>query len=311
MTLVLTILSVFSTPVLANSQPVANDDFATTYVGQSVIIDVLANDVDPDGDTLYLELPPASPSLQGACEKVTVDGVQCIKFTPMDGFLGDEQFEYFIYDRNHGEDLVAGTVTVTIQEIADITIADLEAGWNLVSIPIDDREIYKSEIRVISSSVGDVSWSEAVDYSAAHQIIAFGAQFGFDSYTQSYFSADDCFEPGKAYWMFAYEACTLYAEGVIVDDQNDAIVYLGCNGNGGWNLIGFETDATLTKADLTIVDPDVEGSLTFDEAVAEGMIDSNIFGWNSASCSYFFAETFEPGAGYWIFVYDDCVIEIN
>ena len=40
--------------ILVNSPPLANDDFVTTDFGTDILIDVLANDIDPDGDPLTI-----------------------------------------------------------------------------------------------------------------------------------------------------------------------------------------------------------------------------------------------------------------
>ncbi len=67
-----------------NDDPVAVDDADTTALNTPVVIDVLANDTDVDGDTLSIVGTPTSPD--GTVE-VNADGT--ITFTPNDGFTGD------------------------------------------------------------------------------------------------------------------------------------------------------------------------------------------------------------------------------
>ena len=45
-----------------NLAPVAIDDTATTTAGTPVVVDVLANDSDPDGDLLFLDIDPDAPT---------------------------------------------------------------------------------------------------------------------------------------------------------------------------------------------------------------------------------------------------------
>ncbi len=93
------------TPV--NDAPVANDDTATTTVGTAVVIPVLANDTDVDGDTLTVTGSPTSPN---GTVVVNADGT--ITFTPDAGFTGDTTIEYEISDGNGGTD--TGQVAVTV-----------------------------------------------------------------------------------------------------------------------------------------------------------------------------------------------------
>ncbi|GAB1362870.1 hypothetical protein MASR1M32_21060 [Rhodobacter sp.] len=93
------------TPV--NDAPVANDDTATTTVGTAVVIPVLANDTDVDGDTLTVTGSPTSPN---GTVVVNADGT--ITFTPDAGFTGDTTIDYEISDGNGGTD--TGQVAVTV-----------------------------------------------------------------------------------------------------------------------------------------------------------------------------------------------------
>lgn len=91
-----------------NLPPVANDDTATTAVDTPVTIAILANDSDPDGDTLFIIGTPTSPD---GTVVVNPDGT--ITFTPEPGFVGDATINYLISDGNGGTDPAVVTVTVT------------------------------------------------------------------------------------------------------------------------------------------------------------------------------------------------------
>ena len=45
------------------------------------------------------------------------------------------------------------------------------------------------------------------------------------------------------------------------------------------------------------------------DAVAEGYVNDYIFGWDRSSQAYNFADTLEPGYGYWIYSYDTCQLK--
>lgn len=95
-----------------NSDPVANDDTATTAEDTPVSIDVLSNDTDADGDTLTVD------SVTQPSQGVTVieaDGT--ITYTPNADFNGPDSFTYVVADGNGGSD--SATVSVTVDPVND------------------------------------------------------------------------------------------------------------------------------------------------------------------------------------------------
>lgn len=101
-------VSVTVNPV--NDDPVANPDTATTLSGTPVVIPVLANDTDVDGDTLaILGIPTASEGT------VTVNADGTITFTPPAGFVGTSTVSYEITDGNGGT--ASSTVTITVDAV--------------------------------------------------------------------------------------------------------------------------------------------------------------------------------------------------
>lgn len=93
------------TPV--NDDPVAVDDVVSTTVGKTVMIEVLSNDYDVDGDTLLVE--SATQPKNGSTK---VLGGTTIRYIPASGFSGSDSFTYVVIDGNGGS--ATGTVNVTV-----------------------------------------------------------------------------------------------------------------------------------------------------------------------------------------------------
>jgi len=79
----------------------------------------------------------------------------------------------------------------------DTYVTNLELGWNIISIP-DNQLVNKTDLLV-----NNVDWNTAVSNSWVS-----GYVFGWNEIGQSYVFSD-VFEPGQAYWMYAYQQCVL------------------------------------------------------------------------------------------------------
>lgn len=90
-----------------NTPPTALDDSATTTATTPVAIDVLANDTDPNGDSLSLV-----SFNQGNNGRVTQVGNNLV-YTPVAGFTGTDSFTYIIKDTAGNQSSATVTVTVT------------------------------------------------------------------------------------------------------------------------------------------------------------------------------------------------------
>jgi hypothetical protein len=99
--------SVMVTVTLPNRPPVAAPDAAATTAGTAVTIDVLANDSDPDGDSLRL----AGMSLPGHGTLALAPG-QRFLYTPAAGFIGSDSFTYSVRDSKGAR--ATGTVSVEV-----------------------------------------------------------------------------------------------------------------------------------------------------------------------------------------------------
>ncbi len=89
-----------------NQAPLARDDIATAAFGQPTTIDVLANDSDPDGDTLSIN------SVGVPAHGTVVVSGNVVTYTPAPGFSGADRFTYVISDGRGGT--ATATVTITV-----------------------------------------------------------------------------------------------------------------------------------------------------------------------------------------------------
>ena len=103
-----------------NDAPVANDDEAVTSSRTTVVIDMLANDLDVDGDTLTVATI-GNPS-HGV---VTDTGDGALLYTPNPGFDGDDVFEYTVSDGQGGRD--TGRVSIAVAAPVDPSQPEWEA----------------------------------------------------------------------------------------------------------------------------------------------------------------------------------------
>ena len=89
-----------------NRNPDAVDDAATTKKNQQVAVNVLANDSDPDGDTLTITA--VTKPQHG---KIEIQGA-CLVYTPDKNFTGVDSVVYTVSDGKGGTDTATFTITV-------------------------------------------------------------------------------------------------------------------------------------------------------------------------------------------------------
>jgi len=111
------VATVSITVLPVNDPPVATDDSATTLQDTPVIVAVLANDTDQDGDTLTI-----IALTQGSNGTVSDNGNGTVTYTPNIGFNGSDSFTYTISDGNGG--LATATVGITVTPPAACLFCD-------------------------------------------------------------------------------------------------------------------------------------------------------------------------------------------
>lgn len=118
-------------PDTVNYAPTAMPDSDTTPENTAVMIDVLANDSDPDGDTLSLA-DVDTPSHGTA----VISGDNII-YTPAADFIGTDTFNYTIRDSNNNTATAAITVTVSNVNSAPLATNDTRTTPEDTPITID------------------------------------------------------------------------------------------------------------------------------------------------------------------------------
>ena len=115
-----------------NRDPVAVDDSVTTDEDTAVTTgNVLANDTDPDGDTLSVS-GADTQSAQGGTVVNNGDGT--FTYTPAAGFSGNDSFRYTISDGNGGE--ARGTVQIAVNTVNHAPVAAADSATTTENSPV-------------------------------------------------------------------------------------------------------------------------------------------------------------------------------
>ncbi len=137
-----------------NEGPTANDDAAATPEDTSVVIDVLGNDTDPNGDPLEVLGTPTADN-----GTVVVNGDGTITYTPNDDFNGDDTITYEVSDGNGGTD--TGSVAVTVDPVNDDPIANDDAATTpeetavVIDVLGNDTDVDGDPLEVLGTPTAD------------------------------------------------------------------------------------------------------------------------------------------------------------
>uniref|UniRef100_UPI003F6BC395 cadherin-like domain-containing protein n=1 Tax=Roseicyclus sp. TaxID=1914329 RepID=UPI003F6BC395 len=154
--------SVAVTVVAVNDAPVALADIATTDEDVAVVVDLLGNDSDVDGDPLSIGTVSVDPA-QGT---VLDNGDGTVTFTPALNFNGPATITYTVVDGAGGED--TGTATVNVGAVNDAPIAENDTATTDEDTPVtidvlaNDNDPDGDPLTIIAASVPAAQGAVAV-----------------------------------------------------------------------------------------------------------------------------------------------------
>ena len=136
-----------------NGAPIVGDDTASTDEDTPVTIDVLSNDVDPEGTDLTV-VSATSPN-----GDVVINADGTITFTPSDNFNGDTTISYTVEDED-GEQST-GTVSVSVAPVNDDPVATDDTATTDYLTPVtvavlgNDTDVDGDDLTVTSATSPD------------------------------------------------------------------------------------------------------------------------------------------------------------
>jgi hypothetical protein len=159
-------------PVGENRPPVALDDAASVAEDGSILVDVLANDSDPDGDPLLI-LEISAPT-----HGVAVIEDNRIRYTPSPNYFGSDALVYRIGDGRGGEATARLVITVTPVNDPPVATDDLvsvpEDGTVLIDVLANDSDLDGDPLTIIAVTApshgttvienGRIRYTPAPDY---------------------------------------------------------------------------------------------------------------------------------------------------
>ncbi|MFT6029337.1 MAG: VCBS repeat-containing protein, partial [Oleiphilaceae bacterium] len=160
-----------------NDAPVGVADSASVNEAETVVIDVLANDSDPNGHVLTV----VSANAQNGTVVINVDG--SLSYTPNQGFSGPDSLIYTISD---GFDESSATVSITVESefnppVANDDVASVNENASvIIDVLANDSDIDGDSLTVTAASAangsvtintdGTLLYTPNVDYSGSDTI---------------------------------------------------------------------------------------------------------------------------------------------
>lgn len=163
-----------------NQAPVANADAAEVQAGGTVLIDVLANDVDPEGEALAIDA-----LTQPANGTVTLEDGR-IRYTPAEGFTGSDSFGYTIVDPLGASASTSVTVEVrvtpnTAPVAVDDAVTVAEDGTLRVDVLANDSDADDDALTILEVSAaqhgtavlegGQVRYTPSANYHGSEELV--------------------------------------------------------------------------------------------------------------------------------------------
>ncbi|HEX2700143.1 MAG TPA: Calx-beta domain-containing protein [Acidimicrobiales bacterium] len=161
-----------SIPPRPPGSPLAYNDYYSTVFETPLTVaapGVLANDTDPENDTLSATLI-TQPDVCGPCSGTlafSADG--SLTYTPDAGFSGEDSFRYSISDGNGGTDEGRVSIHVTIKPpnvfVGNVSVTEGNAGQRLAYFTVGLSTYFESDVTV-NYTTADGTATTGTDYTA-------------------------------------------------------------------------------------------------------------------------------------------------
>jgi CshA-type fibril repeat protein len=261
-----------------NDDPVVNDDTFTTDEDTPVTVDVLANDTDPEGDSLSVDTATATNGT------VTINPDGTITYTPNADFNGTDTITYTVTDGNGGTTTSTATVTVgavndapavnddsvTTDEDTPITIDVLgnDTDPDGDSLSVDTATATNGTVTI--NPDGTITYTPNPDFNGT-DTITFSVTDGNGGTTQS--QADVTVNPVNdapeitgptEFEVNEDESLVVNLSDIVTDPENDTLIVDSVTTNNGQVIVGEDNSITF------IPNPDFTGTDTFTLTVTDG-----------------------------------------
>ncbi|MBU0456714.1 MAG: Ig-like domain-containing protein [Nanoarchaeota archaeon] len=236
-----------------NDAPVAVDDNASTLESALLYLNVLANDYDPEGDSLTI-VSVSNP----ASGTAFISGF-LVGYLPDANFAGIDTFTYTISDGNGGQD--TATVTFTVKPINDAPVLN----------SIGNKEVDEGKLLGFTISASDID-NDPLTYSADN--LPAGAVF--DANTQKFSWTPGYDQAGN------YQVTFKVSDGLAEDSETITITVNNVNQGPQLNPIGDKTteENQLLTFIVTATDFDNDQLTLTAENLPEGAsFTDGIFSW--------------------------------
>ncbi len=171
-----------------NTPPIANEDMVTSTQGQTIIIDVLANDYDPDSPNYQDTLTVLQDSITVQHGTLVLNSDGTFTYTPDPSYTGQDVFTYALTDGQSGAELKWVTVTILVTgnqpvplytpaapglEPVNVEVSGCPAlvKWAAVEIGTDERTIQVWMARALASAKDIQPCNTCADLKAAATIL--------------------------------------------------------------------------------------------------------------------------------------------
>jgi len=185
----------------------------------------------------------------------------------------------------------------------------LHTGWNLISVPLNLNTWELGEESVVGDPLNvtpENSLAAIYRYdnqSESFEMCIHYVDWGWYPETESFTEL----EPGRGYWLWAENDCTLTFTGTAPSDLDVSL-------DSGWNCVGWYSTSVAELGEGSMVDDPLnvtpENSLAaiyrYDNPSEsfEMCIHYVDWGWYPATASF---TELEPGRGYWLWAENDCL----